>query len=312
MPLPTAIEAKLHKFANPRICYIEDFSQYAYNKKWLIDINDTFFKENLHSIFSEVNDHLKVGRQNLQFLKSMVDVLEKKLDWFRENRILVEGAKNHFFDRISIGYLSNELAPPTKEKYTIENIVQFDESSALNLADHEDYYYVLWRFRETYNFYENPLDLEKVKLFYVMKLLYENLIVAFGYLDDIILNFDQINFSEFDYEKLMERHGIIDGRTNKFKSKCHVTLNKKETAHLFATLLQLGLFYFNTNERKNRAELTKFIEANFTCKGDNGSINSIKNLNQEFTPVFYPNEKEIIPFLDILIQKLQAKKSELE
>ena len=81
---------------------------------------------------------------------------------------------------------------------------------------------------------------------------------------------------------------------------------------MFAILLQTGLFNFHSNERKNRAEMTKFIEAHFTCIGDNNSINTIKNLNQEFTQVFYPNEKQLLPFLEVFIRKLQEKKSQLE
>ena len=312
MPLPSGIEIQLHKFANPKILFIEEVNQFVFNDKWLIDINDQTFKDDLHTILFDVNEHLKVGLNNKKFLDSLIEVLNKKMEWFGENKIFTISYFNDFVTKIKKGDVTEIKAPPAKEKYTIDYLCKCDENSALNLSDFEDYYFDVWAHRETFNFYRNPIDFEKVKLFFVMNLLYKNLITTYQYLDYLLLNFDSLNFTELDYEKLLVEFDIKESKSNNFKNKCHVTLNKKETAHLFAILLQTGLFNFHSNERKNRAEMTKFIEAHFTCNGDNNSINTIKNLNQEFTPVFYPNEKQLLPFLEVFIRKLQEKKSQLE
>ena len=94
--------------------------------------------------------------------------------------------------------------------------------------------------------------------------------------------------------------------------KCHVNLNKKETAQLFAFLMQSGFFSFDEDERKNRALLTKFIETHFTYNGENETKSVIKNMNQEFTPLFHPNEKNQLPFITKLIDILEIRKSNLE
>lgn len=312
MSLPTIIETKLHKFVNPKILFIEEVNQFIFNEKWTIDINEKTLKDSLGDILNDVNEHLKVGLQNKEFLKSLIEVLDKKIEWFSENKILKINHFNDFVPTIKKSHLAIDKEPPAKEKYTIEDILKCDEDSGLKLSDIDDYYFDIWHFKKEFNDYNDSFDFEKVKLFYVMKLFHTCLITAYQYLDNLLLNFDSLNFSELDYEKLLMEFEIIDGYSDNFKKKCHVTYNKKETAHLFAILLQTGIFYFHPNERKNRSEMTKFIEANFTCIGDNNSINTIKNLNQEFTPVFYPNEKELLPFLDGLIRKLQEKKSQLE
>lgn len=312
MSLPTIIETKLHKFVNPKILFIEEVNQFIFNEKWTIDINEKTLKDSLGDILNDVNEHLKVGLQNKEFLKSLIEVLDKKIEWFSEDKILEINHFNDFVPTIKKSHLAIDKEPPAKEKYTIEDILKCDENSGWKLSDIDNYYFDLWYFREEFNNYNDSIDFEKVKLFYVMKLFYTSLITAYQYLENLVLNHDSLDFSEFDYEKLLIEFEIRDGSSDNFRKKCHVTLNKKETAHLFAVLIQTGLFYFHSNERKNRAEMTKFIEAHFTCNGDNNSINTIKNLNQEFTPVFYPNEKELLPFLVELIGKLQVKKSQLE
>ena len=73
MPLPSKIETQLYNFTNPKIVFEEEYNQYLFNEKWLIDVNENTFKESIRQILIDVNEHLKVGLQYKEFLKSKQD-----------------------------------------------------------------------------------------------------------------------------------------------------------------------------------------------------------------------------------------------
>ena len=173
--------------------------------------------------------------------------------------------------------------------------------------------FVIYLNKNDFDNYKKPLHFEKVKLRYVMQLFYDSLILVFQYLDALLLDYETINFSEFDYDKLLEDFDL-QSEKNKTVSikKCHINLNKKDTAQLFAFLMETELFSFHTDKRKNRAELSKFIQANFTYKGDNDTKSIIKNINQEFTDLFHPNQSKQLPYVKELLQVVENRISELE
>ena len=313
MPLPSKIETQLYNFTNPKIVFEEEFNQYIFNEKWLIDVNENSFKEGLRQILTDVNEHLKVGLQNKEFLKSLIAILDKKTEWFSENQIFNIKHLDNFVSHIQTDNSDNIKSAPAEEKYSIEFLINSDVDNGLQLSDEENYYYDLWRFKNDFDNYKKSLDFEKVKLRYVMQLFYDSLILVFQYLDALLLDYDTINFSEFDYDKLLEDFDL-QSETNKTVSikKCHINLNKKDTAQLFAFLMETGLFSFHTDKRKNRAQLSKFIQANFTCKGDNDTRSIIKNINQEFTDLFHPNQSKQLPYVKELLHIVEERISELE
>lgn len=313
MPLPSKIETQLYNFTNPKIVFEEEFNQYIFNEKWLIDVNENSFKEGLRQILTDVNEHLKVGLQNKEFLKSLIAILDKKTEWFSENQIFNIKHLDNFVSHIQTDNSDNIKSAPAEEKYSIEFLINSDVDNGLQLSDEENYYYDLWRFKNDFDNYKKSLDFEKVKLRYVMQLFYDSLILVFQYLDALLLDYDTINFSEFDYDKLLEDFDL-QSETNKTVSikKCQINLNKKDTAQLFAFLMETGLFSFHTDKRKNRAQLSKFIQANFTCKGDNDTRSIIKNINQEFTDLFHPNQSKQLPYVKELLHIVEERISELE
>jgi hypothetical protein len=313
MSLPSKIETQLYNFTNPKIGFVEEYNQYLFNEKWLIDVNENTFKESLRQILTDVNEHLKVGLQNKEFLKSLIEILDKKFEWFSENQILNIKSFENFVSQIKTDNSANIKSIPSEEKYSIEFLINSNEDTGLQLSDEENYYYDLWRFKNDFDNYKKSIDFEKVKLRYVMQLFYDSLIGVFQYLDALLLNYDTINFSEFDFDKLLEDFDFqSETNTPIFNKKCHINFNKKDTAQLFAFLMETGLFSFHTDKRKNRAELSKFIQANFTYKGDNDTKSIIKNINQEFTDLFHPNQAKQLPFMKELLQIVEKRISELE
>lgn len=313
MALPSKIETQLYNFTKPKIVFVEEFNQFLFNEKWLTDISEKTFKDDLYDILNDVNEHLKVGLLNKEFLKSLIEILDKKFEWFSENQILNIKHFEGFVFQIKTDSSTNIKSPPAKEKYTIEFLINSDEDTGLQLSDEESYYYDLWQFKNDFDNYKKSIDFEKVKLRYVLQLFYDSLIGVYQYLDALLLDYDTINFVEFDFDKLLEDFDFQSGtNTPTFNKKCHVILNKKDTAQLFAFLMETGLFSFHADQRKNRAELSKFVQANFTYKGNNDTRCIIKNINQEFSDLFHPNQAKQLPFLKELLHIVEKRISELE
>jgi hypothetical protein len=313
MPLPSKIETQLYNFTNSKIVFEEEYNQYLFNEKWLIDVNENTFKESIRQILIDVNEYLKVGLQNKEFLKSLIAILDKKTEWFSENQILNIKHFDNFVSQIKTDNSDNIKSAPAEEKYSIEFLINSDEDIGLQLSDEENYYYDLWLFKNDFDNYKKPLDFEKVKLRYVMQLFYDSIILVFQYLDALLLDYDTINFPEYDYDKLLEDFDFqTETNTHIFNKKCHINLNKKDTAQLFAFLMETGSFSFHTDKRKNRAQLSKFIQANFTCKGDNDTRSIIKNINQEFTDLYHPNQSKQLPYVKELLHIVEVRISELK
>jgi hypothetical protein len=312
MILPTKIESQLTNFIKPKIVFIAENKQYQFNKKWLTNINENTFNESLLTLLLDLNEHLKAGKNNQDFLKSLINILDAETNWFYEQQILKTDNFEGFLSTIKTIISTDEGAPP-KEKYSIDFILKCNKNTILEVNSEDNYYYKIWELRNEYNNYIEAIDFEKVKLRYVMQLHYNSLLKAFHYIDALLLDYDKINFSEFNYNGLLESYDLIEPSKKEVShQKCHVNLNKKETAQLFVFLMRTGFFSFDEDERKNRALLTKFIESHFTYNGENETKSVIKNMNQEFTPLFHPNEKNQLPFITKLIDILEIRKSNLE
>ena len=96
--------------------------------------------------------------------------------------------------------------------------------------------------------------------------------------------------------------------------RCKSSFTKIEFANLFYILMDEGFLFFERLDKKNnRSEFQKFLENNFTYFGKNGRQCEIKNISKEFAESKgYTYREKQIEFLDLLIFRLQERKSRIE
>ncbi|WP_343697176.1 hypothetical protein [Flavobacterium sp.] len=96
--------------------------------------------------------------------------------------------------------------------------------------------------------------------------------------------------------------------------RCKSSFTKIEFANLFYILMDEGFLFFERLDKKNnRIEFQKFLENNFTYFGKNGRQCEIKNISKEFAESKgYTYREKQIEFLDLLIFRLQERKSRIE
>lgn len=308
MNLPFQIENKLDKFLKPKIGFTTIYNQYLYNDCWLAEITkETLRKESLE-ILELVNDHLIAGLNTKTYLKELRQMVLIKLDWYRENSIkelvFIENAitKIHKIDYCHIN-------APEDVKYAINDIIEGKESVIDLIQEEESYYYDLYRFRKEFNNFTDPIDIENVKLNYVLDLHYESVSSIYRYIDCILEDYERINFEKFDFEKLLINFEfMVPKNTIDFSKKCNITLNKIDVANLFYFLMEEQLFVFDKNEAQNKVSFQRFIEQNFTYKDDDDLQKNISRINKEFSKIGYANKSSHFAFINFLINKLEERK----
>lgn len=312
MSLATGIQMQLVQFLKPKIVLNPKYNQYSFNGNWLIDVTENDFKEEALNILLKVNGQLQVGLENKKFLIYMLEMINTTIDWFEEKDFKNISAISHYAKTIRLQNLGDEH-PPRNEAYTIEYILTVDEVEA-SLIFKDNYYYNI---RQYANFFQDYLDvgnIENVKLHYVLDLYHQYLMKLYHYLDDFIINFESINFSEYEFDSQLSDYGFIELTNNTyFKRRCHVNLNKKDTASLFLFLLDEGIFEFDKNYKKNKVATGKFIEEYFSYSGDMNAKCEIKNIKQAFSELSYgdqPNSNQL-PLIEKLIDLLQLRKSRI-
>lgn len=307
MNLPFQIENKLDKFLKPRIYFTNIHNQYLYDDKWLNDMTEETFKKEALDILNLVNDHVVAGQDTRDFLKELREMASIQIDSYREN---LESPK--FIDSIDVINYCHTYSPE-EEKYNIQDILEEKESIMESIFDENNYYVDLYRFAKDFNNYANPIDIEKVKLKYVLKLHYDYMITIYGYVDCLLEDFNRINFKKFDFEKLLISFNLIEQKSQiETIRKCNINSSKIDVANLFLLLMDEKELVFDKDERKNKVMMQDFIEQNFTYKDDDGSYRNIININKEFSKVNYSNSLSHKSFLESFISKLEARLSRIK
>ncbi len=311
MALPTEIENQLIRFLKHKIEFNTNYNQFTFNEEWLIDITEDKFKAEALDILLKVNNHLNVGLKNKEFLHDLIALLDCKINWFESNDINNILKIAEFIKTIKSN--TTKLQAPRREKYDIEFILSDDLEVERALIFEDNYYFHLRQHATYFNNYEQSIFMEGVKLNYVLKLYYEYLIKIYRYFDNLLINFESINFSEYQFEYQLAKTGFIEEKKNMhLKRLCHVNLNKKDTAVLFMILMDEKIFEFDKNEMKNKVAMQKFIENNFSYRGEKDSRTPIKNIKQSFSDIIIPKEVNQLEFIDELISILQLRKGRIE
>lgn len=125
---------------------------------------------------------------------------------------------------------------------------------------------------------------------------------------------------KFDHRlRLLENVVDVNDQKNKtdFASsyeKCKSCYNKIDFAQLFYVLMDEGLLFFDTADKKsNRGRFQFFLENNFTYAGDDGRQSKIKSISRQFSECKgYTYRVKQIKFLDEFIAVMQERKRRLE
>ncbi len=271
-------------FLKPEIVFNKQYNQYQFNGAWLIEITEKEFKEKVLLILKGVNENLRVGKNEREFLRYLNELIDNKY-YSRENdvRVVLESYAR-FESRIRIVEKSCAYPPP-EEKYQTKDIISKIDSITEQIAKEDNYYYDIYQFSDDFNMYANPLDVENVKLNYALKLHNGWVNKLYQYLDSLLLEVDNIKFSEFDFESYMREQGIMDSPAlSGVEGKCHINLSKIDCAHLFYFLMEENIFRCDINKDRNRVLLQRFLENNFTYD-DEGVRKNIDNITKNFSKI---------------------------
>lgn len=98
-----------------------------------------------------------------------------------------------------------------------------------------------------------------------------------------------------------------------FQSKCGSHYNKSDLAQLFYILMDENILFFDgINEKCNRGKMQKFVQENFTYKGDSGYQVTIDTISKQFSESkgFTYKEKQL-KFLDKIILQFEKRREKL-
>jgi len=112
----------------------------------------------------------------------------------------------------------------------------------------------------------------------------------------------------------LRRHGFAGDGVLLRHAKCGSKLPKGELLHLFYLLMDEGIWFFDSTDRKkNRRIFQDFIQKNFTYLGEGGSQHSVAGVSRHFSECtgFTYREKQLM-HLDKIIRLLVARKERLE
>lgn len=308
MNLPTEISNRLHQFCNPKVVFSEGHQQFLFSSHWLNEIADAYFQDEVFELMVAFSEVLKISTKPKSLIEDLLMIIDRRLDWLEEKE-LGKIDKFHTYAKAISSFTIVNNDPPTPEKYSIKQIVKASKQTIVNIQQEENYYQDLWRFKDQFHQYSNPFDFEMVKLYSTFNLHRDFILKIYSCLDQLKMDLDQINFLEFDFEAWMLKHGIANLEHFKMMpQKCHLSLTKKEVATLFLTLQDLEYITFNQiSKSKKRISLAKFIQNNFTYEGQDKKKTEIKNINQTFSELTYPNKLERNAFLKKLHLDLPYK-----
>lgn len=292
MATPTQIKSSIISFLFFKIDFDAELKSFVFkNRTPLKEIDDSYFEKDITMILKNIGNHLVNGKENLVFLKDLIEIIDNKSKHFEKYEINTASDVDDYF--ISIDQIRN-----TKDIFFV-----FDSDKEEHTEE-----------KQEFNFGEENKS-EFIRVFKQAKY-YAYLLYCF--VDGLIIDFETIDFKEFDFDQYIKSHNIqlANDFSSQDNSKCIVNYNKIDVANLFHILLEESIFYFSDDERKNKVLLQKFIEGNFLYKGKEEKVSEIKAINKEFSKVGYNGEELQLNFLksfrniiDLRIDKIENKKT---
>lgn len=307
--MKTTIKAftdELYDFLKIDVQYNSKYDQYLFKGEWTYKINDQYFENRLEKLKTLLFKQLKEGQKNKEFLLEILDEIKDKFNFF-QNWDYNEFA---FFEHAGISIRTSERIKnvPPAEKYDFNYFhnklyLENYKDEAFFTIDDEIYDY----HQHLADIFNKPnvtkLEFEQSKLMYCVINFVDNIRVLQNYIESLHQDYDYHNFSATTSENLLIKPS----------EKCHVHLSKIETAQLFSFLFSEQFITMQDEDTNEESHIKKFIELNFTYQNQRTKKHeNIKNINKQFSELKSEHKETQIKFIDDLIEKLQARKKEVQ
>ena len=293
MNYPQQVFDELNIFLSITISFDEEYQSYQFNDYWALELDEEYFTNKFEQIKFLTLQQLKIGKNNERFLREISEMTSDKLNYLTD----IHSDRLLFFDKYSrFIRMSYAITSPPRDLIKVSDLNNSFEGN-------DKYFLFLKKFKNETDNYNNPLEFEKVKLLYTLKLYKDTIGEIEAFVIDLIHNLSYIDFSKIEIKNIPDSSNI--------KIKCASSLGKFELASLFYILMDEKILFFDdVNETNNRAIMQRFIEDNFTYKGDSKSQTNISNINKQFTEAkgFTYNKKQV-EFINKFIGLLEKRKN---
>lgn len=272
---------------------------YLFNKKSAEDRKILDFTIKIEYFKSELVSILKASENSNILIEEILEELHKITSWYQRDEIYKFSNFNKLGNLI-VETIDFPIVLIKQKKYTLEEIKKFE--SEMETEYDELLYYIISKKSFNYD-YINLLDLEKVKLHYVITKFYESIFSFKEFLLQLKENFNKYGYYEFD-----------DIIPKDYRHMCTIKLNKIESAHFFNALFESDFLYFpnypngSTNMKKKR---NQFIDDNFnyTDNRNKNNVVKIESIEKEFSTIGgVKKTAENIKHIDSIILKLEEIK----
>lgn len=271
------------------ISYDEINKTYLFNGNFAEEVNTSQFEEDIINLKYELIDVLRSVKYPQIYIDDLKKVIQEIKIWFENNGL----DKFENFDKLNniMTISKNEVVRKFTPPYTLDYIFLFpDDLSGIN---DPLLFYILLHKSKTEN-YENKIDLEKVKLYYVLV----------NYLETI----NSFNSFLNELTSLIDRYGINFNNWEQIKpilqvnQKCDFNNSKIRLAQLFKIFKKNKIFTFGDDPFKSTVNMKRFIESNFNYSSGESIFQATKNINQEFSILANFQKEEQLKFCKEIIQ----------
>ena len=294
MLLPIEFKEKFIIFTENKIDFHIEHKKFRVNDLWLDEIDDKIFHLKIYEFVDNLKAILISCNNNLLIIDELKTILQHKISWYNTNKII------NFSSFFNFEYLINDVNYTIEydipEIYTIENILNFE-----TIEDKIEYpiLYAFIGHKSITKDYENSLDFEKVKLFFILNQHYKSLMFFEEQIDNI-KNAIQV-YGVTDLSHYIPNNPVPT-------DKCNIKLDKISSAFLFKLLIEAELISMDAESGRSETKIKKFAETNFNYTDSNGHAKPLTEFTKEYSKSKGIGRKEKqLEVLDILSKYIQKK-----
>lgn len=276
------------------ICYFDiSFDEinktYLFNGNFAEEVNLSQFEEDIINLKYELIDVLRSVKYPQIYIDDLKKVIQEIQIWFENNGL----DKFENFDKLNniMTISKNEVFRKSTPPYTLDYIFLLpDDLSGIN---DPLLFYILLHKSKTEN-YENKIDLEKVKLYYVLVNYLETINSFNSFLNELTSLIDRYGINFNNWEQIQPILQV--------NQKCDFNNSKIRLAQLFKIFKKNNIFTFGDDPFKSTVNMKRFIESNFNYSSGESIFQATKNINQEFSILANFQKEEQLKFCKEIIQ----------
>lgn len=294
MLLPLEYKNEFIKFSKIEIELHEKHKKFRMNGLWLDEINGDYYRDRIDEFVEGLKTILISNNNNLLIVDDLLVILQHNISWFNINKIH-EFSSFSNFERL-ISNVNYDIEYDVLEYFTIDNVLKYDIKDEVQ---DDILFNCFFTHKERTDNYKDPLDFEKVKLFFFLNQFYKSL-VYFEEKINIIKNAIQV------YGVTDLSHYFLDNKSP--ENKCNIKLDKNSSAFLFKLLIEAKLIYMDENEAKSESNIKKFAEAHFNYTDSNNQCKPLTDFSKEYSKLKGSSKKNNqLKVLEILSSFINEK-----